>query len=155
MPNPTPFESLLPIPLQGMLKDVDVYEALPTNISQNIRTSENWGVSVSWEMNGAAANLFFLDPERWHIRLKLESIGIGADYDLPVGTPLKINYSAGTQFGANVRQWNNVNLSVPAGTVQAGVYKMALTIQLHDPLPAETARPVVGFIEGMLVNFYD
>jgi hypothetical protein len=155
MTTPTPFESLLPIPLQGSLKDINVFEGLPTNASQIISTSENWGVQVAWEMNGAAANFFLLLPEKWHVRLHLESIGPTGEFDLPIGGPLVVNYSAGVPAGPNVRRFENINLNIPAGTVPAGVYNMALTVQLADPPPTSTLRPVVGFIEGMMINFYD
>jgi len=151
----TPFESLLPLPLAGTLNDIVVFEELPVNVSQIIRTTENWGIKISWQMSGPAAHLFLLMAEKWHVRMQLESIGGGPEYRLPAGSPLVVDYSAGTVISPTIRQWNDITLNVPAGTVQAGVYKMTLTVQLADPAPGNTLRAMVAFTEGVLINFYD
>lgn len=151
----TTFESLLPLDLAGTLSDIIVFEDSPINVSQIIRTTQNWGVKVSWEMSGAAANFFLLMGENWHVRLQLESIGTEAEYNLPPGSPLVVSYASGIPITPTVRRWSDINLDVPAGTVAAGVYKMTLTVQLADPTTPPIPRAMVAFSEGTLIQLYD
>lgn len=152
---PTTFESLLPLMLTGTLSDITVYEDSPVNISNIIRTTQNWGVQISWEMNGASAHFFALMGEKWLVRMQLESIGSGSEFRLPPSGPLEVDYSAGTVITPTLRRWQNINLDVPAGTVPPGVYKMSLTVQLASATTPRTPRAMVAFSEGILIQIYE
>ena len=95
--------------------------AVPTN---HIRTTQNWGVKVDWEMTGAFTP-FLIDE--FHLRAFVESIGPEAELALPLGGPVIVNTLAGA-LGVGPKRTYSANVNIPAGTVPAGVYKLVTLV---------------------------
>lgn len=132
-------------------------EAIPTN---HIRTTQNWAVDVAWQMRGVQTT-FLVD--QFHIRVYLESIGPGPDFQLPIAGPRLVGTMVPPLALCGVdpcRTYNNAttgNLTrivTPAGTVPAGVYKMVTLVQLYDDAPPGTPYPIVGTVDGPIITFF-
>jgi hypothetical protein len=117
---------------------------VPTN---HIRTTQNWGVRVNWEMTGAFTP-FLIDEFR--MRAALESIGPGPE--LSFG-PVVVNTLAGV-LGAGPKRTYVANINIPAGAVPPGVYKLVTLIQLHDDGAPGNPYPIVATAEGPIVTIF-
>jgi hypothetical protein len=120
---------------------------VPTN---HIRTTQNWGVRVDWEMTGAFTP-FLIDEFR--LRAFVESIGPGAEMALPLAGPVIVNTLAGP-LGVGPKRTYSANINIPAGTVPAGVYKLVTLVQLHDDGAPGNPYPVVATVEGPIVTIF-
>jgi hypothetical protein len=129
--------------LEGEITHASIHEAVdeiqPTTI---IRTDQEWFVHLKWELRGSLVAM--VDGE-WHIQAYLESMGTGFEGELKSpGDTLPVN--PGSPLYEH-------RFRVPAGTVEAGSYKLVTHISYVRPdgLPG----PMAGFYEVPLVRFYD
>lgn len=120
----------------------------PTNV---IRSDQNWGVEVNWEVHGPLAT--WLDAE-FRISVFLESMGPGPEYSLaPVCVHTK-SVPVGANASGEAQRVYNANVDVNAGNVQNGVYKVLVVIQLFE-LGSGSPTPFAGFIESGMVYLFD
>lgn len=117
-----------------------------------IRSNQDWGVYVQWTTEGSLVPVI---PGYWHLNLNLESMGPGADLQLPAGelhVPLHPGPSPQTYF---------VDMNFPAGTVpspphQTRAYKLVVTIT-HSfcDEPDNGPSSMAGYHEGQIIQFYN
>ncbi len=119
-----------------------------------IRTTQDWGVTVEWEMHGALAA--FLDGE-FHLRVYYESIGTGPEGELPIAGDVLVNALSGAlTFPAGVPTRNYTkDITVTAGTVPAGTYKLVVLLQLWSCCPAPHKYPIAGMVELRVIDIFD
>ena len=119
-------------------------------ISQLIDTDQAWGVKVDWEMHGILAK--FLNAT-FELRILLESIGPGAELALPA-TVVEVDTLSAPWVGGQ-RVYSR-KITIAAGTVPAGAYKLVTLLQLYDHAnPGAKPYPVAGMVEGPIVNFFN
>ena len=122
----------------------------PENPSQLIDTDQAWGVKVDWEMHGILAKFLHATFE---LRILLESIGPGAELALPASVVEVDSLSAPWVAGQRVY---SRKITIAAGTVPAGAYKLVTLLQLYDHAnPGAKPYPVAGMVEGPIVNFFN
>lgn len=118
-----------------------------------IRTTQDWGIKVKWEMHGPLA--VFLDAD-FHIRGFLESIGPGTEYAQPVtdivvntlSVPLTVTPDGPT------REYE-VDINIPKGTVEPHPYKLVAFIQLYSCCPKSHKYPIAGMCELPVVDIFE
>ena len=142
------FEVALPEPYLGGDIYAEVYEvggAKPTTI---IRTDQEWGVKLHWDLKGSLAP--FICGE-WCIHLFLESMGPAPElkldpypkYEMPLDPCGDGEY----YFDFRVKP------GIVTGQHCSNPYKVVVTVTYlnacHKP------GPIAGFVEGPLVQFYE
>jgi hypothetical protein len=134
----------------GLITKAEVYELTPPGVPATksiIRTDQQWGVRVEWEMCGELAE--WLNDE-FHVQAFAEGIGSAApDYDLAVVVVPSLN---GAWNPVEKKRRYSVELAGP--TVAAGTYKITATVQLHEG-ETHAPVPVAGFAECTMVQFYN
>ncbi|MDX1996040.1 MAG: hypothetical protein SF029_26915 [bacterium] len=140
---------------KGSLEAISFEGPAPTFPPKNvIRKDQNWGINVNWEMFGPLAN--WLDGE-FRVNVYLERIGTGADVDLPqaIVATLSGTESAVVANGSSVitRDYHHT-VSIPAGSVAAGLYKVSVALQLFERATGN-ATPVAGFAHVGSVFIFD
>lgn len=118
---------------------------IPTN---HIRTTQNWGVDATWEMEGVVTT-FLVDEFRVHAYL--EGIGSAAP-EIDLG-PEVVMTTAGVPSGPQKLSYS-AKINVAAGTVPPGVYKLVTLIQLFDDAPPANPYPIIGTVEGPMVTVF-
>jgi hypothetical protein len=130
--------------------DAHIFElASPDNPvpTHHIRTTQDWGVRVRWEVEGAFVP-FLVDE--FHVYAFIESIGPGQE--LAPG-PVVVGTMSSPLLPGNKRVYET-SVNIPKGTINPGVYKMAVMVQLCDDAPPATPYPVVAAIELPLVTVF-
>jgi hypothetical protein len=107
-----------------------------------IKTSQAWGVNVTWQTGGALTPFMAGD---FHVTVYLEKMGSGESADLP---------SLSVPLVAVDPHTYNASLSFAAGVVPDGAYKVAVTVTMHGPAPGFVPGPVAGVGDGPLLQFY-
>jgi len=167
----------------GVIQRLNVFEAAAgivpgriTNVIKGGITGSQWGVALEWEMDGATAIGGVLNTFVWQIRVLLEGLGPGAnEFSLPTAGPHEVKYAGPAlptvpTFGLPAplgvqAQLFTTNISfAPAGvppvnpaTIPAGLYKLAVVLQLFNNSVANGGTPlaIAGFVDGGLVHFTD
>jgi len=121
---------------------------VPTNL---IRTTQSWFVHVVWEMHGILASWLNADFE---IRVYAESIGPGPEPALPVPGPVLVNTQSVPLLMPGFQRHYHTDIRFDPPTLPAGVYKLAVVVQLHDD-GSSLPVPVAGMIEFPLVTFFE
>ena len=126
-----------------------VYEEAPENVKNLIKTTQGWGVHVNWDAVGPVAEWL---GAHFHLRVYLENMGPNLpEYQFPDPDPLIVDTEA--EPLSNGKRHFERNIDVPAGAVDAGLFKLTCVIQVYDDNKNEPV-PIAGFIEGPLVQFY-
>jgi hypothetical protein len=144
-----PFERIPGVELEVNNFDARVVEnpfaappaAMPSTV---IKTTQPWAIQVNWRVIGIAAPVIF---GTWYVEGYLESMGIGAELEVPEGaTPMA---GAGDY---------TVNLLVPAGFVPVTPGEPSTPFKLTVTLTARALNgvpyPMAGYIEGPILQFY-
>ena len=122
----------------------------PPNHYKKNDTDQAWGVKVDWEMHGILAKFLHATFE---LRILLESIGPGAELALPA-TVVEVDTLSAPWVGGQ-RVYSR-KITIAAGTVPAGAYKLVTLLQLYDHAnPGAKPYPVAGMVEGPIVNFFN
>jgi hypothetical protein len=133
------------------------YEVTPPGdiqVTNLIRTDQAWGIQFDWTFQG---NITQWLNYHWHLRVYLESIGTGPEYDLPAASAVIVPTSDGAVAG-NTRTYTKKVEFDPAivsqaDKVQPGVYKPVAFIQLYDAADTMPAA-ICGTVDLPPVTFY-
>jgi hypothetical protein len=130
-----------------------IFEGVPAREQNIIRTDQDWGVKVDWEMKGVLA--LFLNEE-FQVRFFLESMGPGQEYQLPVPLPARVSTLAAVLDMTVPSRTYSETITIDHTTtpIAPGTYKLTITLQLFDSSTG-TPYPVAGFVEGPMVQFYN
>lgn len=109
-----------------------------------IKTSQPWGVNVTWQTGGPLTPFMAGD---FLVTVYLEKMGGGEFGALPALPPVPL-------VAVDPHTYN-ATLSVPAGSVPEGAYKIAVTVTMHGPAPGFVPGPVAGVGDGPLLQFYN
>ena len=109
-----------------------------------IKTSQKWGVNVTWQTGGPLTPFMAGD---FLVTVYLEKMGGGEIGILP-GSTLPV------PLVAEDPHTYNASLTFDADSVPAGAYKVAVTVTMHGPAPGFVPGPVAGVGEGPLLQFY-
>lgn len=118
----------------------------PKNV---IRSDQEWGVKVDWEMHGALVE--WLDAE-FRISVFLESIGTGPEFDLAPVTVPTLSVPVTINGNGKTREYSQT-ITVAPGAVPPGVYKIVTCLQLFERSTGNPT-PVAGFDEGRMVQIF-
>jgi len=141
------FEVSLPHPqLFGEIYG-EVYEvggASPTSI---IRTDQDWGVKIHWDLKGSLARFIC---GKWCIHLLLESMGPGPELKLdPHREYFPLDPCGDGEY--------NFDFRVRRGVVKAehcsSIYKLVVAVTYITP--CDKPGPIAAFVEGPLLQFYE
>ncbi len=138
-------EVSLPQPYLGGEIYAKVYEvkgAKPTTI---IRTDQEWGVEVHWDLKGSLAP--FICGE-WCVHLCLESMGPGPELRLD-HPHIPLNPCGDGEYDCDFR----VKPYVVTGKDCSTPYKLVVTVTYLTA--CEKPGPIAGFVEGPLLQFYE
>ncbi len=120
--------------------------------SRLIRTDQDWGVEVHWEMHGEEAHWF---PGVFHLRTFLESIGPGPEYAIPALADPAVEKGTldGTWYPADKQRLYSQNIEIKANTINPGTYKVVTLLQLC----AQDGRklPIAGMVEGPILDIFE
>jgi hypothetical protein len=125
------------LPFFGVSGQCTIFESIPDNPTNIIRTNENWGVIFNWTTNGP---LNFLIAGTWHLDVLLEKWGPGEAPALP-GTTVA--------FVSAPNIYNRVMTFAPQAE---GSYKITTRLKLHGP--GGIPGPLVCMAEGPMLDFY-
>ena len=117
----------------------------PSNI---VRRDQPWGIKVDWEVHGPLVNYF--DAE-FRIRVYLESMGPGTEYELPIEIVATLDPLFPPVAGQRIY---TKNINIAAGTIDVGVYKIATVIHVFER-SSGNPTPIAGFVEGGMVFVFD
>ena len=133
--------------------EAKLFEGAPERERNIIRTDQDWGVTVEWEMEGILA--LFLNEE-FRLRFFLESIGPGSEYSLPVAGPVTVGSLTGTldPVGPSRSYTETITIDHTLTPIDPGTYKLTLTLQVFDT-SSGSPYPIAGFVEGPIVQFYE
>lgn len=131
------------------------------NLSQSrlIQTDQVIEFRFAWDVTGIfahALNQNFL----WEIELFLEQYGPGEFVFPPNVGKTTLAYGSGTPALGNVVSFpgtgapTSTTISIPAGTIPAGVYDVVAVIRLTHPAPASTPCFLAAFAEYGKIQFY-
>jgi len=139
-------EVSLPEPYLGGGISAEVYEvegATPTNI---IRTDQEWGVRIRWQLEGSLAEFIC---GTWCVHLRMESMGPGEELIFDASPEIPLDPCGDGEYSYDFR--------VPPGTVKdehcSIPYKPVVTVSYRTA--CHRPGPMAGFVELPLVQFYD
>ncbi|MEP7286874.1 MAG: hypothetical protein ABI947_14045 [Chloroflexota bacterium] len=121
----------------------------PTNI---IRNDEQWNIKVDWEIHGMGVSFL---PGQFHIRVFLESIGTGPEFNLPVRFVDTTSAPLVTPPGPVPQRIYTQNIAILLGAIPAGVYKIVTVIHLFQDMTNTLPYPIAGFVEGGMVYVFN
>lgn len=153
---PVKYAELIEMPVGLVLEGsmvADAYEVNGVNPTNLIRTDQDWGVKVQWELRSLLAPLL---SGEWRIQGLLERIGrdtppTAIDHDLPV---VKVHYHDGAFVSADHQMLWKADVKIAKGSVSPGTYKLVTVIQLYDDSGKPTAICGMGEQHGM-INVFD
>lgn len=130
-----------------------------------IKTTQDWGIEVKWELHGDDTPLI---NGEFRVRAFLERMGPGDDKVIPMGAQDYVAVSTGDlqppdpadpnpQLNALLYKTKIEVPKVPEPTsVPAGTYKVTTIVQLYRGSLA-TSKPmmVAGFLEGPMIEIYE
>lgn len=131
------------------------------NLIQNrlIHTDQPWEVKLSWTVGGIMAHC--VDPRFvWEIEVLLEQWGFNEFAFPPRSGKTTVNYGSGTVAGSGPTQTisypgsNATTVSIPAGTIPAGVYSVVAVLRLLEA-DGQTPCFLAAFAEFGKIDFYD
>jgi len=140
------FEVALPKPyLTGDIR-ADVYEiggAYPTAI---VRTDQDWGVKIRWDLKGSMAP--FICGE-WCVHLRLESLGTGPEITLGTSKRIPLDPCGKGEYKLDFRvkrgKIEGKHCSIP--------YKPVVTLTYYTA--CNKPGPIAGFVELPILLFYE
>lgn len=142
-----PFEPLIvgnPALLSGSVSFLVLKTAEPLAPTTIIETDDAWEVDINWTITGLVAPALGGD---WNVRVFLESM----DGLNPTGQVGFANVPLASVPPSTNRKYS-ANISIAAGTVNAGLYKLTAAITYSNlGVPLDMA----GFHEGPLMQFID
>ncbi|MBI3243100.1 MAG: hypothetical protein HYZ49_12475 [Chloroflexi bacterium] len=139
------FEVSLPEPYLGGDIYAEVYEvkgAKPTTI---IRTDQEWGVKIHWELEGSLVP--YICGE-WCIHLCLESMGPGPELKLD-HPHVPLDPCGNGEYYSDFR----VKPGIITGEHCSVPYKLVVTVTYLTA--CEKPGPIAGFVEGPILQFYE
>jgi len=147
---PQTIESPLGSGYEGSM-DAKVFElnelAQPTS-TQQIRTSQDWGVTVFWEMHGPSVLWEYVD---FNADMFLDVMGPGTDFGPYSVGPINSFSSALTADGQRLYQ---VDIPVAAG-LPVGVYEIAVVLQPTSTTALGTHKlPFASIVTVAPVSIY-
>ena len=125
-----------------------VWEEAPENVNNIIKTTQEWGVHFHWETLGPVAEWL---NATFHLRVFLESMGPGPDYQFPESAALTVGTTEEDFVGG--RRHYERDITIAPVSITPGTYKLVCIIQVYDDNVNEPV-PVVGFCEGPMLEFY-
>ena len=123
----------------------EVYEKGGAKPTSNIRTDQEWGVNIHWDLKGSLAPLICGE---WCVHLCLESIGPGPElrFDYP---HIKLDPCGNGEY--------YVDFHIPPGKIEGDdcsyPYKLVVTVTYLTA--CEKPGPIAGFVEGPILQFYE
>jgi hypothetical protein len=131
------------------------------NLIQNrlIHTDQPWEVKLSWTVGGIMAHV--VDPRFvWEIEVLLEQWGYNEYQFPPRSGKTSVTYGSGNVAGSGPGQTisypgsNATTVSIPGGTIPAGVYSVVAVLRL---LEADGKTPcfLAAFAEFGKIDFYE
>lgn len=127
--------------------DAAVYElggSAPTTV---LDKTQGWEVRFDWGVHGSPLTKMLAG--QWCLSLHLESMGPGAELQLPLAGPKMV------PFDPAISHYTAV-ITVPAGTIAPSadvIYKVVacLTTKSVNGFPG----PIAGYVEGPILQFFD
>jgi hypothetical protein len=151
----TPIESMKP-GYAGNITVSQVWEELPGNVVNIIRTDQDWGVDLQWEMTGYEAHYGI---GIWLATIFLESMGPGREYALPSPGPVKIANKEGSwDMTKAARVFSLIPDKLPLKVdhtidpIDPGTYRLTVAIQYFNFI--NEPESVAGFMDGPMLQFY-
>lgn len=125
----------------------EVFEKGGTAPTSIIRADQDWYVDVEWAISGMLVRHFC---GTWHVRVNLESVGPGDDYEFPESEAAKIPMEPCGDGKYKHR------IDIPAGKVSARdkegtQYIVGVTLGSTDPCDA--AGHLYGNCKGLTLQF--
>jgi len=139
---------------QGTMQ-AEPFEITPPGVlvtSRIIRNDQSWGIKVDWEMHGNVVE--FLDAE-FRVRVLLESMGPGTEYDLPSAGPVIVGTLSVTPTypgGVPTRTYT-ANIDLAPGSVEVGTYLVVTVIQMYERSTGNPT-PIAGFVDGPMIQVF-
>ncbi len=130
--NAAIFEGSPPVPTDP----IDPQDGL-----RNCRTDQAWFMHVAWRTTGFMNHIM---DGKWYLRVFLEEMGEG-EFKL-MDAPVEVD------FESEPHAYHR-DITFPAGTVPAGVYKPTLSLIMKGPLGVP--GPIAAVAEGPVIQFYD
>jgi hypothetical protein len=139
------------IGLEGQITAAHLVEHGGTTPINIISASQDFDAHVEWYLCAP-----WPPPGDWLLRLHLESMGTGTEYDLPTPDPAKVATASGsacTPPGATgpCQCWTH-DINVAAGTVDPGAYS-ATVVLTWESAPG-TPGPMAGFADLGKLQIY-
>jgi len=140
------FEVALPELYLGGEIYAEVYEVGGASPTAIIRTDQEWGVKMHWDLKGSLTE--YICGE-WCVHLFLESMGPGPELKLDARREIPLNPCGDGEYYYDFR----VKPGVVTGKHCSTPYKVVVTVTYltacHKP------GPIAGFVEGPIVQFYE
>jgi len=146
-PIETNFDATLDATVVGEFDDVD--EAPATNV---IEVTDNLNVKVDFEIHGFPC---WVDlNEQFDVCLYIESIGPGQELKF-AGAPVKqLSAPSAAIGGGKTQRVYHTMVSVPAGTLNPGVYKLVTVVQ-WESITGAPKYEVAGLVEEPIFTVID
>jgi hypothetical protein len=140
------FEVSLPVLfLKGDI-EAAVYEVGGANPVSIIRSDQDWGVQVRWQVEGS---LLPYICGKWCIHLRLESLGTGRELTLEAPRLIELDPCGKGDYSFDFR--------VPKGFIKPEhcsiPYKPIVTVTYYNA--CYTPGPIAGYVELPILQFYD
>jgi hypothetical protein len=126
------------LPEFGIQGECTLWENIPDNPTNIIRTNETWGVKFKWTTKG---NLNYIICGHWHLNCFLEKWGPGEADELPGGKEPCVQ--------ENPHTYKHVLTFKPQ---PEGNYKISARLKLHGI--TDIPGPLICMAEGPMLDFY-
>ena len=138
-------EVSLPEPYLGGSISAEVYEVKGVTPATIIRTDQEWGVKIRWQLEGSLAEFIC---GTWCVHLRMESMGTGEEILFNASQEIPLNPCGDGEYFYDFRvqpgKIKDEHCSIPYKPVVTVSYRTAC----HRP------GPMAGFVELPLVQFY-
>lgn len=140
------FEVSLPVPfLKGDIQ-AEVYEVGGASPVSIIRSDQDWGVKVRWQLEGS---LLPFICGKWCIHLRLESLGTGRELTLEAPKLIRLDPCGKGDYYLDFRVKRGIIKPEHCSTP----YKPIVTITYYTECYAP--GPFAGYVELPILQFYD
>jgi hypothetical protein len=140
------FEVSLPVPfLKGDIQ-AEVYEVGGASPVSIIRSDQDWGVKVRWQLEGS---LLPFICGKWCIHLRLESLGTGRELTLEAPKLIRLDPCGKGDYYLDFRVKRGIIKPEHCSTP----YKPIVTVTYYTECYAP--GPFAGYVELPILQFYD
>ena len=138
-------EVSLPEPYLGGGISAEVFEEGGVKPAFIIRTDQEWGVKVRWQLKGSLAEFICGD---WCVHLRMESMGPGHELKFTPSKRIPLNPCGNGEYEFTFRikpgQIKDAHCSIP--------YKPVVTVTYYTA--CDRPGPMAGFVELPILQFY-